>query len=216
MKIPNRVSKTSHSFVNFNSVSCVSFVSLLSLLGASAHATGPQKQEQTQQFFEPQFTKGASQFCISNLSAAEQSKVYSRIVNIGASFGHGCMGCDANKVWQGYTEMTDDQFWVRRNYLSHFFEQAPWKNPAEFRFEKLYVLENDGKTKPGALVSEEYVKNVGYSGEWAFDPLSGAFGLLSGKMKEEVLAGDPDLLSESEKVGGELLVKNPKGKLTVR
>jgi hypothetical protein len=161
----------------------------------------------------PVFKKGADQFCIANLSAEQQSAFYSRIVAMGASYTHGCMACDSVKNWQGYTEMTDDQFWIRRNYLGHFFAQTTWKNPNEFRYEKMYVLENDGRTKPAALVSAPHLKNNGYTGEWLLDPASGSFGFLSAAFKQRIESADPQLAAEAAKVGGPFLQKN---KLTIR
>lgn len=156
----------------------------------------------------PIFRKGADQFCIANLSAEQQSAFYSRILAMGASYTHGCMACDSVKNWQGYTELTDDQFWVRRNYLGHFFEQTTWKNPNEFRYEKLYILENDGRTKPAALVSAAHLKNHGYTGEWLLDQSSNSFGFLSAAFKQRIEAGDPQLAAEAAKVGGPFLQKN--------
>lgn len=150
------------------------------------------------------FEKGVEQFCINNLSASRQSELFSRIVNIGASFGHGCMGCDSAPNVQGFTELSNGQFWVRRNYLTHFLSSAPWKNPAEFRFESIYVLENDSKTKPTALISKKHLKDFGYTGEWLYDPARGAFGHLSSTNKTRIVNGDPELLSEANKVGGPL------------
>lgn len=161
----------------------------------------------------PSFQKGASQFCVANLSAQQQSAVYSRILSLGASFSHGCMACEAVKNWQGYTEMTDDQFWIRRNYLSHFFDQVAWKDRDAFRYENLFVFENDGRTKPAALVSQAHLRRFGYTGEWLLRPSSGAFGFVSQAMRDKLLASDPDLASETAKFGGPYLQK---GKISIR
>lgn len=160
-----------------------------------------------------EFQKGAGQFCLSTLTAQEQSQRYSNIMALGASFTHGCMACDWNRTWQGYTELTDDQFWVRRNFLPYFLKNSDWKQPQEFQFEQVYILENDGKTKPDGLVDMTLMSREGYPGEWLLDFQSGAFGWLSRNLKSQIASHDPELMSEALKVGGPFVQK---GQLRVR
>lgn len=116
------------------------------------------------------FVKDASQFCFPKLSAEEQIKYYSSIVNIGASYTHGCMGCDQNDTSRAYTDLTGDNLWFRRNYLVHFLSNVQWKMPGYGITEKIAVLENDPRNRPKALIPEWSLKRDGYTGEWIFDP----------------------------------------------
>ncbi|MEY4065528.1 MAG: hypothetical protein RIR26_1736, partial [Pseudomonadota bacterium] len=122
---------------------------------------------------EPQqqrFVKDASQFCFPQLSADEQIKYYSNIVNIGASYTHGCIGCDQNDTSRAYTDLTADSLWFRRNYLVHFLSSVQWKMPGYGITEKIAILENDPRNRPKGLIPEWSLKRDGYTGEWIFDP----------------------------------------------
>lgn len=116
------------------------------------------------------YVKGASQFCFPNLDAHQQIEYYKRIINIGASYSHGCMGCDQNAKMRGYTELTNDQLWFRRNYLLHFLTQAEWKKEGFVKGDKIAIMENDPKNRPAALIPEWSLKQDGYRGEWIYDP----------------------------------------------
>ncbi len=115
------------------------------------------------------YKKDASQFCFPKLNADEQIQFYSRIVNIGASFSHGCMGCDQNEKLRGYTDLTGDSLWFRRNYLLHFLSQTHWKKEGFPKPNKIAILENDAKSRPEALLPESSLKADGYRGEWIYD-----------------------------------------------
>ncbi|NBW82634.1 hypothetical protein EBR21_12855, partial [bacterium] len=115
------------------------------------------------------YTKDASQFCFPKLSAEEQVKYYSRIMNFGASYTHGCIGCDQNPSLRSYTDLTNDQLWFRRNYLVHFLANVQWKQPGYGIADKLAVLENDPKNRPAALVPDWSLQREGYTGEWVYD-----------------------------------------------
>lgn len=112
--------------------------------------------------------------------------------------------------------MSDDQFWVRRNFLSHFLRVAPWKKPEEFKFEQIYVLENDPKTRPMALLRSSAARTDGYTGEWRYDPATGAFGLLSAEMRSELVRNDPELEAAGALVGGPMLQLEKNGRISVR
>lgn len=126
------------------------------------------------------------------------------------------MGCETVPVWQGYTELSDDQFWVRRNFLSHLFRVAPWKKPEEWNFEHYYILENDPKNRPTALLRSSAARTIGYTGEWLYDPATGAFGLLSPSSKVRIASQDPALAPAAALVGGPLLQREKKGRVKPR
>lgn len=115
------------------------------------------------------YSKDASQFCFPKLSAEDQIKYYSRIVNIGASYTHGCMGCDQNANLRAYTDLTNDQFWFRRNYLVHFLANVQWKQNDYGIADKIAILENDPKNRPKALIPQWSLQREGYTGEWVYD-----------------------------------------------
>lgn len=115
------------------------------------------------------YTKDASQFCFPKLSAEDQVKYYSRIANVGASYTHGCIGCDQNANLRSYTDLTNDQLWFRRNYLVHFLANVQWKQEGYGTADRLAVLENDPKNRPAALIPDWSLQREGYTGEWIYD-----------------------------------------------
>ncbi len=116
------------------------------------------------------YVKDASQFCFPRLSAEDQIKYYSKIMNIGASYTHGCIGCDQNDTLRAYSDLTGDNLWFRRNYLLHFLSEVQWKKPDYGRAEKIAILENDPKNRPKGLIPAWSLKRDGYTGEWTYDP----------------------------------------------
>ena len=66
------------------------------------------------------FSKDLTKICPRNLSQSEKSQVYSRIGNIGASFSHGCIQCEILDPMRSAFEKSNDEIWLRRNYLLHF------------------------------------------------------------------------------------------------
>jgi len=115
------------------------------------------------------YVKDASQFCFPKLSADDQIKYYSRIMNIGASYSHGCTGCDQETHLRSYTDLTNDQFWFRRNFLVHFLANVPWKQSGYGVADKIAILENDPKKRPTALIPQWSLERDGYTGEWFYD-----------------------------------------------
>jgi len=115
------------------------------------------------------YVKDASQFCFPKLGADEQIRYYSKIMNIGASYTHGCIGCDQNSNLRAYTDLTNDQFWFRRNYLVHFLANVQWKQEGYGIADKIAILENDPKNRPAALIPEWSLQREGYTGEWIYD-----------------------------------------------
>lgn len=134
---------------------------LTSSLMAKASESDPQQQR---------FIKDASQFCFPKLNADDQVKYYSKLMNIGASYTHGCIGCDQNDSLRAYTDMTGDNLWFRRNFLVQFLSQVQWKKPGYGLAEKIAILENDPRNRPKALIPEWSLKRDGYTGEWIYDP----------------------------------------------
>ncbi|MEN9810867.1 MAG: hypothetical protein RLZZ488_2434 [Pseudomonadota bacterium] len=115
------------------------------------------------------YVKDASQYCFPKLSAEDQIKYYSKIANIGASYTHGCIGCDQNQNLRSLTDLTNDQLWFRRNYLIHFLADVQWKDPSYGIADKIAVLENDPKNRPAALIPQWSLRREGYTGEWIYD-----------------------------------------------
>lgn len=115
------------------------------------------------------YVKDASQYCFPKLSAEDQIKYYSKIANVGASYTHGCIGCDQNQNLRSLTDLTNDQLWFRRNYLIHFLADVQWKDPSYGVADKIAVLENDPKNRPAALIPHWSLRREGYTGEWIYD-----------------------------------------------
>ncbi|NBO37925.1 hypothetical protein EBU99_05005 [bacterium] len=127
-----------------------------------------------QAFAEPSksnYNKDASQFCFPKLSAQDQIKYYSRVVNVGASYTHGCIGCDQTDKLRSYTDLTADNLWFRRNYLVQFLANVQWKQPGYGVAERIAILENDAKNRPSALIPTWSLQRDGYTGEWIYDPI---------------------------------------------
>lgn len=138
----------------------------LSLLIASTVIGNASANEPSSQ----RFTKDASQFCFPKLSADDQVKYYSKLMNVGASYTHGCIGCDQNDNLRAYADLTGDNLWFRRNYLVHFLSEVQWKKNGYGAAEKIAILENDARNRPKGLVPAWSLKRDGYTGEWIYDP----------------------------------------------
>jgi hypothetical protein len=86
------------------------------------------------------FRKDASQFCVSRLDADKQAEIFSRIMNLGASYSHGCTMCDASPTFRAQV-IADGEFnFARRNFLAQFLHRGAWKNPSDFKFEFMTIL----------------------------------------------------------------------------
>ena len=140
------------------------------------------------------------QSCIDMLPVQAQAHRFSRIVNLGASFTHGCMTCDNGDKTAEFYELTADSFWFRRSILLHFFKERRWQalQNAKMGF---YVVENDPTQKPSAVVDPEQVRRDGYSGVWHYEPRYDAAQLLSGREVESLLQKST-LLDEAGTIGG--------------
>lgn len=86
-----------------------------------------------------------ARLCVPELSAAEQDRYFSRMVNLGASYSKGCIGCDLNKKNREHLKKIGEFGWVNRNYLVKFFRHSDWKNPEVFHGDFVAVVENDPK-----------------------------------------------------------------------
>lgn len=146
------------------------------------------------------FRKGAAQFCFPALSAEEQARRYGRLVNLGASFTHGCLSCDSITSAAQANELTGDAFWIRRHHIAQFFTRADWKDPS-LSAEGVFVLENDPKSKPSALVPKAALRSEGYSGIWHWNRARDDVQLLSRSEAEPLLSGT-SLLQGASHVGG--------------
>lgn len=116
------------------------------------------------------FEKGASQFCVSNLSAAGQRQYYSRMLNLGASYSHGCTECDVRPWFSKAMRATNDEGWIRRNLLVQFLQRAPWANPSEWAHEWVAVAENDPVSNFATLFPKKTLKKTPYHGRWLYSP----------------------------------------------
>jgi hypothetical protein len=153
------------------------------------------------------FEKNAAQYCVSSLSAEKQTEVFSRILNLGASYSHGCTMCDANKGFRD-NAVADGHFnFARRNFLARFLTRAPWKKPEEWKFEFLSVLENDYSNNLAQMYSKKELREQGYDGKWALwlgrDEVSRMTPAL-----EEWKKKSPGFKDESALVGTGLLRRN--------
>ena len=81
--------------------------------------------------------------CIQELSAEEQEAIYSRIVNVGASFSKGCFTCDFNKDTRDYLKSIGEYGWVNRHFLIKLLKETDWKDPARFSGNVISIIEND-------------------------------------------------------------------------
>ena len=178
-----------------SSVMVVSFV-------LCAHFGGVQATAQT-------FEKNASKFCVSNLSAAEQSQYYSRIMNIGASYTHGCSICDVNKSWRENVQLDGDYNWIRRNYLAQFLAVAPWKNKKEFSWEMVSVVENDAHSNLATVYTNKELRKEPYNSRWVFYPELDRSERMD-VSTEKYIASSPGFKDEADLVGGATLRKNNK------
>lgn len=147
------------------------------------------------------FQKGASQFCFSELSAERQRDIYSRIVNLGASFTHGCIECDVDKSFRTYLELTNDSTWIRRNPLVHFLAAAPWKNELDGKFEYIAIYENEPDYDMNLLALDSSQAPMrDYAGMWLFDP-SDDFVAVFDRAATDRFRANPSFRADMEKLG---------------
>ena len=155
------------------------------------------------------FEKNASQYCFASLSSEQQSQLFSRMMNLGASYSHGCTACDSSEVLRNQLIAAGDQHFVRRNFLAQFLSRADWKDPKEFRFELMSVLENDIISNLSAMFDKKTLKRDGYDGKWAFYPDQLKAELMSPDLEKSILAS-PGFRDESALVGNGFVRRNPK------
>jgi hypothetical protein len=136
--------------------------------------------------------------CIDKMNFAEQSALFGRVVNLGASFTHGCMTCDESKEYASANELTGDTYWFRRSILLHLFRDRGWKGVSDPRF---LIVENDPSEKPLQMVSSEQVRRDGYSGLWSYEPKFDSVQLAT-KSELDALQANSELLMDSPLVGG--------------
>ena len=137
-----------------------------------------------------QFTKDSSQYCLPKMSLEKQNQFSRRIMNIGASYGHGCPTCDSHFFFTGALKETNDKGWFRRNYLLHFTQQTPWKNNNLFKGEFISLVENDGYANLTRLFSHEQLQESPYRSRWVYRLDDHAFGVMDADTEHLVTNSD--------------------------
>lgn len=131
--------------------------------------------------------KSASKFCLANLSATEQWNSYSRLATIGASYTHGCSGCDKMDSYRVNLAQSDDSFWLRRNPVLQFWARAAWKSEA-FGFDFIAAAENDPKHRPLANVPRWQQALQPYDGLWTYHTRRDRVSLMDEATRKAVLS----------------------------
>ncbi|MCA2961407.1 MAG: hypothetical protein IOD12_14245 [Silvanigrellales bacterium] len=163
---------------------------------ATTHLTGQENLPPVPKVFP----KGASQFCFSELAPKVQAERFGRILSLGASFTHGCIGCDASLAQTQNNILTGDAYWLRRNFLVRFLTEAPWKDDAR-KPDGIFAVENDGASKPKGYVTDTQAATEGYTGVWHFSRARDDVQLLSTRELEAFQKGTR-LLNEADAIGG--------------
>jgi hypothetical protein len=121
-------------------------------------------------------------------------------MNLGASYSHGCTQCDAGKALREQV-IADGQFnFTRRNFLAQFLHRGNWKNPQEFKFEYMTVLENDFLSNLSQIYDKKQLRREGYDGKWALYPELDRMGRLT-PAQESYAKASPGYSDESALVG---------------
>ena len=88
-----------------------------------------------------------SELCIKDLNEKDQEAIFSRIVNIGASYSKGCFTCDFNSDTRKHLKEIGEFGWVNRHYLIKFLKRTDWENlysrkkvPYSFTFSNRQVV----------------------------------------------------------------------------
>lgn len=111
-----------------------------------------------------------NEYCPSSLTAEQQIQFFRRVMNIGASYSHGCSECDVVPQFRKGGEKTGDLGWARRNFLVHFLNHGPWKSPENFAHEFIAVAENDPATNFSMLFEPLFLRFSPYRGRWIYQP----------------------------------------------
>lgn len=149
-------------------------------------------------------SKDVSQFCIAKLDPERQEHYYNRMMAFGASFSHGCMGCDYRPLFRENYTRTDDSFWVRRNPIVRFWAGANWQN-SELDFTKIAIAENDARYRASSNIPANQLELEGYDGLWTYNTKTDNVSLMDSKAKS-FLENYTSFFKETNHIGG--IVKN--------
>ena len=133
------------------------------------------------------FNKNAAQYCLRKMSAVDQQKYAARLMNLGASYGHGCPTCDLQPQLRDVLEEAGDLGWIRRQYIVHFALNTRWKNRELFKGEFFSIIENDGSTDFTQQFSKDELKQNPYRSRWLYDPRKDALSMMDLATEQRVL-----------------------------
>jgi hypothetical protein len=104
-------------------------------------------------------------YCPANRSVSQTQDLFMRTLAIGASYTHGCGGCETTPQFNRFLKEQGDFGWARR---SLFVQNAQNLVGTETPLNWL-ITENDVKVNFGNIVHESVFQNEGYSGNWILD-----------------------------------------------
>ena len=159
-----------------------------------------------------QFTKDSSQYCLPKMSLEKQNQFSRRIMNIGASYSHGCPTCDSHFFSTGAPNEDEDKGWLRRNYLLHFTQQTPWKNNSLFKSEFVSLVENDGYANLTRLFTHEQLKEKPYRSRWVYRLDDQALEVMDAETEHLVTNSDDGFEDEAYLVDGAQVFKKHREK----
>lgn len=146
---------------------------------------------------------GPTGYCPAKLDATAQDEIFERVINVGASFTHGCVSCDYLDGFSTYHRLTHDGPWIRRNPLLTFLIGTPWKNERLGANDFVAIFENDSDTDVGETVRAEK-KN--YQGFWGYYPQLDTAAMLSPATIDK-LNGSAAFQQNVKLVGGPQILK---------
>jgi hypothetical protein len=118
------------------------------------------------------------------------------LVNLGASFTHGCASCDASEKLFNENLATNDEHWFRRSLPSEFI--AAQALPEE----EVFVFENEVGRRPLASFSDTHIQTHGVTGAWSFVPSKQEFFPFSSEFLTKILKNNKHLNKIVNFVGG--------------
>lgn len=131
------------------------------------------------------------------------------MVNIGASFGHGCTSCTVNPTLREHNQESGDSSWIRRNYLVQFLKNVKWKNPSLFNYDFISIVENDSRENFAKIFNDRSLKRSPYRSRWQYDKKTDLTSEMSFSTEIEILS-NPNFHDESELIGGAYVRKKKK------
>ena len=143
------------------------------------------------------FEKDITKICPKTMTVDEKLKAFARIGNIGASFSHGCMQCEILGTMRSAFEHSNDEIWLRRNYLLHFLSDN-----LELRDEGLinnFIVTEDDPTYD--IENVHGTKSNGYDGRWFFSSEDDRATVLPETIRQKVI-NNPDFKDEGAALYG--------------